>query len=183
MQSKRKRFQQWRGDKFILEQKYIDTAVLVSDYVDSVKTLEEIKVGFQANGSPVYKEFERFHGRSLGAVAFLKLTLDEFCEQLAPAGTNTPLYNTLSELGRLISSIYDRPRSISGNDVRGVFKFLNELLALDSSPLDKFVQEKKLLFAAARSRLFSDHLVISARKCNQNRLNLARFSRFLAILQ
>lgn len=140
MLSKRERFQQWRGNKVNAEQKYINTAELISDYIDSVETLEEIRLAFSDVHPKKFKEFEQFKGRSFGVVTFSKLAVDEAREQFYLESGDTPLYQILTNLNSLLTSIYDRPQNLSGKDAQDVFNAINALLQID----DAFFVNKKL---------------------------------------
>ncbi|EHL30625.1 hypothetical protein [Legionella drancourtii] len=140
MLSKRERFQQWRGNTVNVEQKYINTASLISDYVDSVETLEEIRLAFSDVHPSKFKEFGMFNGRSLGAVVFFKLVVDEAREQFYAESGDTLLYQTLTDLNNMLISAYDRPKNLSGKEARDIFNAINTLLQID----DAFFANKKL---------------------------------------
>lgn len=147
MLSKRARFQQWRGSNFNEEQKYINAAELVNDYVDSVETFAEIRVAFKGIHPQKFKEFERFKGRSLGVVTFFKLTIDEAREQFFSESGDTPLYQALTNLNNLLASIYERPKTLSSKDAQDVFNAIELLLQIDDAFFVKKHYSKKLFFS------------------------------------
>lgn len=147
MLSKRERFQQWRGSRFNEEQKYINTAELINDYVDSVETLAEIRVAFKGTNPQKFQEFSRFKGRSLGGVAFFKLAIDEAREQFFSESGDTPLYQALTDLNQLLASIYDRPKTLSGKDAQDVFNAIEVLLQIDDVFFVNKHYSKNLLFS------------------------------------
>lgn len=51
------------------------------------------------------------NGRFLGAIAFFKLAIDEVREQCINEPKSNLLYELLSDLSQVLTSIYDQPKS------------------------------------------------------------------------
>jgi hypothetical protein len=103
MLTKIQRFAQWRGTKALQEQSYLDTALLVSKYVRSVKKLDVIKTEFSNPNSAVYEGLNKHNTRGVGALLNCKLEIEEALEQIPLTGVLerkllTDLLHNLSEI-------------------------------------------------------------------------------------
>lgn len=134
MQSKLlQRFRQWRDVNADSEQNYFQTALLISNYVESIHSLETIRDDFQ-NGpdSEVFIGFERFGARTRGAILFAKLVVDDALEQLHVGEINQELQLALNELRDISAYLYEQKKP-STADIQKLLTVLNNILDLDDA--------------------------------------------------
>ncbi|CEG58430.1 hypothetical protein [Legionella fallonii] len=129
MLTKRERFARWRGTKADGEQGHINSALLISDYVRSVKHLDTIKMDFSSCESKTYKAFDAYEQRPFGVLLYCKLKIEEAIEQLPDAAKTERLL--LTELGRIFEGIYDDPASNASQKFNNFVNTIKQLLAIN----------------------------------------------------
>ncbi|MFJ1268374.1 hypothetical protein ACD661_07380 [Legionella lytica] len=147
MQSKEERGRQWLGNKAGTEsgRAKLLTALLMSDYVQSVNNLGAIKEAFADSfNSELFISLDIHGTRERGAVLFAKLTVEEALEQLEPTG-NQDLRNALQDLSDITGHLLNS-KIPSTADVRKLLKIVNDILDLDDAVFTDKVMAENLLF-------------------------------------
>ena len=138
MLTKRERFGQWRGNKADAEQGIMETALLVSDYVNSVEQLGTIRAEFSDSQSDQYIAFNRYKKRSYGVLLHCKLQIEEALEQIPVTGITERIL--LNDLKNTIEKIYDNPQYNASQNANDLIAKTKKLL----NPNPKLLANKKL---------------------------------------
>lgn len=135
MLSKLQRFQQWRGQEADSEEHYFQAASLMSQYIDSVDSLDTIRDHFKGGtDSALLNRFGSLEERTKGALLFAKFVIDEVLEQIqCGSSKQQTLYNSLNELSNIIASIYENSRKPSTENINKALIILNNVLGLDDA--------------------------------------------------
>ncbi|MFT4059387.1 MAG: hypothetical protein QM652_07545 [Legionella sp.] len=123
-----------------VEEKYLRTVELISNYINSANTLEQIERDL--SDSSFFTKLDNFDGRLLGSVAYVKLVIDEFCDLVRTSSeNNASIIILLQDISELLNQAYKAPPS---TDVNALIEKLNKLFDLD----DKFFKnnDAKTLF-------------------------------------
>jgi hypothetical protein len=147
MSEYKERFQQWRARNADIEEKYLKTVDLINDYVGAVNHLEQIKQDFSGTAPTKFIEFDQFGTRTLGAVAFVKLIVDESREVFAQGTETNELYTLLTDLSKIFTQFYEKPRSIKTKDAQLLIERINQILDLDDALFSNERQTRLLLFS------------------------------------
>ncbi len=142
MLSKINRFKQWRGSKSDAEQHILNTALLISDYVNSVDNLEVIK----ANAKTKYNDFNQYKVRPWGVAVFVKLFLDEAIDQLPETAEKEKALLTHSS--EVISTLYGNWRDNTAGNILALIGDIEKLLVLDRVPFADKNQYKTFLLSS-----------------------------------
>ncbi|OEH47647.1 hypothetical protein lpari_01322 [Legionella parisiensis] len=142
MLSKKERFKQWRGSKFHAEQKALNSALLISNYVNSADNLEVIK----ANAQIKYNEFNQYNARAWGTAVFVKLFIDEAIEQLPETADKE--IALLTHSSEVIATLYDNWKDNTTGNLFALIGNIEKLLALNSIPFTDKNQYKTFLLSA-----------------------------------
>lgn len=129
MLTKRERFARWRGTRAQNEQSYINSALLICDYVHSIQRIDTIKKDFSSCESKTFQAFNVHGERAYGVLLYFKLKVDEAIERIAPAATT--LKTLLMELNRILEGIYDEPMSNSSQKFNNFVKTIKQILAIN----------------------------------------------------
>ena len=161
MQTIRERFTRWRGTRALNEHRYINSALLVSDYVNSIQHIDTIKKDFSSCESKPYQAFNLYEERAYGVLLYCKLKIDATVEQISPtAMTVKPL---LIELNRILEGIYDDPMSNSSQKLDNFIKTIKLILTINP----ELIGDKNL----AMSLYFDLYVLLSVIFLSINELN------------
>ncbi|MCL9684725.1 hypothetical protein [Legionella maioricensis] len=138
MLAKRERFGEWRGKKADEEQNILESALLVSDYVNSVKQLDAIRVDFLDSQSEQYVALNRYEKRSYGALLYCKLQIEEALDEIPVTRITERVL--LSDLSNIIEEIYDNPRYNAAQKAADLITKTKKLLNLNP----RLLADKKL---------------------------------------
>ncbi|BCA94822.1 purine NTPase [Legionella antarctica] len=133
MLTKIERFGQWRGKKSDDEQSIIKSALLIGDYVHSVKYLDTIKSDLSDNLSNQYIAFNKYEERSYGVLLHCKLQIEEALDQIPVTGITERIL--LNDLKIILEEIYDNPRSNPSQKGNDLIIKTKKLLMLNSEHL------------------------------------------------
>ena len=143
MHTKRERFAQWHC-KQDEEQNYLNTALLVFDYLSSVTQLETISTEFSGTQSAQYKLFNQYKTRPMGVLLFCRLEVDEAIEQLVDV--DNPERKLLSELKSVLAAVYEHPQTNASRNLNDLINKTMQLLDLDPELLTNRAQSRNLCF-------------------------------------
>lgn len=142
MLSKEERFKLWRGTKFYAEQKALNSALLISNYVNSVDNLEVIK----ANAQTKYNDFDQYNARAWGTAVFIKLFIDEAIAQLPDTADKE--IALLTHSSEVISTLYDNWKDNTAGNIFALIGDIEKLIALDSIPFADKNQYRTFLLSS-----------------------------------
>ncbi|HHT0594113.1 TPA: hypothetical protein ACTXXA_002330 [Legionella anisa] len=142
MLSKEERFKLWRGTKFYAEQKALNSALLISNYVNSVDNLEVIK----ANAQTKYNDFDQYNARAWGTAVFVKLFIDEAIAQLPDTADKE--IALLTHSSEVISALYDNWKDNTAGNIFALIGDIEKLIALDSIPFADKNQYRTFLLSS-----------------------------------
>ncbi|WP_412757097.1 hypothetical protein [Legionella bozemanae] len=142
MLSKEERFKQWRGIKFHAEQKALNSALLISNYVNSVDNLEVIK----ANAQTKYNDFNQYKALSWGTAVFVKFFIDEAIAQLPKTADKE--IALLTHSSEAIATLYDNWKDNTAGNIFALIGNIEKLLALNSIPFTDRNQYKTFLLSS-----------------------------------
>ncbi|QLZ69997.1 hypothetical protein FOLKNPGA_02797 [Legionella sp. PC1000] len=142
MLSKEERFKRWRGTRFYAEQNALNSALLISNYVNSVDNLEAIK----ANAQTKYNDFDQYNARPWGTAVFVKLFIDEAIAQL-PEDADKELA-LLTHSSEVISTLYDNWKDNTAGNIFALLGDIEKLITLDSIPFTDKNQYKTFLLSS-----------------------------------
>lgn len=142
MLSKEERFKLWRGIKCHTEQHALNSALLISNYVNSVDNLEVIK----ANAQKKYNDFNQYNSRSWGTAVFVKLFIDEAIAQLPETADKE--IALLTHSSEVISSLYDNWKDNTRGNILALIGNIEKLFTLNSLPFIDKNQYKKFLLSS-----------------------------------
>jgi L-fucose mutarotase/ribose pyranase (RbsD/FucU family) len=124
----RRIFYDWRKNDAAKEKSYIDTAVLMNDYT-SGRELSTIKRELADARSTAYINFEKHEKRSLGALLFAKLAIDDYhqqqSEQLQEHEAQT-LKNISESLGNLFVLPKEKPSEMLDKLITNTNRWLDD---------------------------------------------------------
>jgi hypothetical protein len=138
MLTKRERFEKWRGNKADDEQGIMETALLVSDYVNSVEQLATIRTEFSDSQSDQYIAFNRHKKRFYGVLLYCMLQIEEALEQIPVTGITERIL--LNDLKNILEEIYDNPQYNASQNANDLIVKTKKLLNLNP----KLLADKKL---------------------------------------
>lgn len=144
MFAKRERFRQWRGKKADAEQSIIDSALLVNDYIHSVKHINTIRAEFSNSQSDQYIGFNQYGKRAFGVLLHCKLQIEEALEQIPVTGITERIL--LNDLKNILEDIYDNPQSNPPQKASDLITKTKILLTLDPELLADKKLAKALCF-------------------------------------
>lgn len=162
MPTKIERFAQWRGNKAQEEKIYIDSALLVSDYVSSIKQLDTIKTDLSSVQSSKYIALNQEGQLGFGVLLYCKLQIEEALDLMPSAGVIER--QALTDLKNLCSEIYDDAR-------RNIDKKINDCIA----QAKKLLEQNPALFMdkkQAKSLFFDLYTLLNIVNLSLNNLNL-----------
>lgn len=142
MLSKEERFKQWRGIKFHAEQKALNSALLISNYVNSVDNLKVIK----ANAQTKYNDFNQYKALSWGTAVFVKFFIDEAIAQLPKTADKE--IALLTHSSEAIATLYDNWKDNTAGNIFALIGNIEKLLALNSIPFTDRNQYKTFLLSS-----------------------------------
>lgn len=142
MLSKINRFKQWRGSKSDAEQHILNSALIISDYVNSVDNLAVIK----ANAKTKYNDFNQYKVRPWGVAAFVKLFIDEAIDQLPETAEKE--IALLTHSSEVISTLYGNWRDNTAGNILALIGDIEKLLVLDRVPFADKNQYKTFLLSS-----------------------------------
>lgn len=142
MLSKRERFQQWRGSKSEDEQSILEVALLISEYVTSIKKLEVIK----GEAKTKFKDFNQDNSRSWATAVFTKLFIDEAIAQLPETAAEEK--SLLNNLSTLLTRLYDNWKSDTAKNINASVDAIEKLIAIDGIPFNDMKQYKTFIFSS-----------------------------------
>ena len=143
MHTKRERFAQWHC-KQDEEQNYLNTALLVFDYLSSVTQVETISTEFSGVQSAQYKLFNQYKTRPMGVLLFCRLEVEDALEQLV--GVENPERQLLSELNTVLAAVYEHPQTNASQNLNDLINKTMQLLDLDPELLTNRSQSRNLCF-------------------------------------
>lgn len=143
--SKKARFDEWRGVKAIDEEAYINSALLIGEYIGNVDSLNQIRTDLSSTESEQYKAFEEYGKRSMGVMLYCKLCVEEALEKVPDIGAKEK--KLLTEINDILSNAYDSPRKNPVANVHNLLSRANELLEMDVGALSDKKQARELYFA------------------------------------
>lgn len=101
-------FKKFRGDKEGKEGAWIETAILISNYVNTTNRVAVMKQdSIQGETSPVYINFERHGKRSMGSLLYGKLALDNYLEGLQDG----PEKELCREISKILGDMYQNAKN------------------------------------------------------------------------
>lgn len=143
--SKKARFDEWRGVKAIDEEAYINSALLIGEYIGKVDSLNQIRSDLSSTESEQYKAFEEYGKRSMGVMLYCKLCVEEALEKVPNIGAKEK--KLLTEINDILSNAYSSPRKNPVANVHNLLSRANELLEMDVAALSDKKQARELYFA------------------------------------
>lgn len=114
----REGFQQWRGEKASQEQDYLNTALFLDEFMNSVDSLETIQNTLESQ----LQRFDQYNVRSMGLVAYARVFFEGMLRHLASiAETERSL---LMRLCDLLNAYYEN----TTKDIKGSLVEIKDLL-------------------------------------------------------
>ncbi|MBI2786673.1 MAG: hypothetical protein HYX60_10420 [Legionella longbeachae] len=141
MLSQKNRFQKWRGDQAAAEQSLLNTALFISEFVESVDNLNEIK----SNAEMKFKEFNQNNNRSWATIIYAKLFIDEALEQLSDSAETEKAL--LSDSSIILSSFYENWKKDAKKNILALIENIEQLFILDTNPFTDKKHYKSFMFS------------------------------------
>lgn len=167
MLSRIERFERWRGDSASEEKVFLDTALLMADYVERVDSLERLKADFAHVNSEQFVKLNQYSVRPLGALIYCKFIIAESLEEnTAEFIQERRLFETVNDV---LDVIFDDPRK---NALANVGNLINNTQAILSINIDEIADKQ-----SAKLRCFAVYTM-----CSILNLEIAKLSGVLKML-
>ncbi|KTD29388.1 hypothetical protein [Legionella maceachernii] len=98
-------FNVWRNKSAAAESNQLKTAIAISEYIDHT-SLEDIKADLLDSDSPQFEEFNKHSKRSMGTLAFARLAIFDYLENLSATNEENQVIRMVLQS---IESLYEDP--------------------------------------------------------------------------
>lgn len=167
MLSRIERFEQWRGDSASEEKVFLDTALLMADYVERIDSLGSIKADFATINSEQFVRLNQYSVRPLGALIYCKFIIAESLEEnTVEFIQERRLFETINDV---LDVIFDDPRK---HALANIGSLINNTQAILSINIDEIADKQK-----AKLRCFAVYTM-----CSILNLEIAKLSGVLKML-
>ncbi len=141
----RERFSEFRTPtQSASEKAFIETAIIIANYVENVSSVAAIKTDFSSGtSSKTYNGFEEPHKkRTMGALLFGKLALDDYIKNNLADGSSEER-SLLTELSGIVGGLYSDPKN-NKDQIDNLFKKASEWIENHAATTAHKEEAKKL---------------------------------------